>query len=587
MMPSDRPNREIPGDSHRSKDPFGELSREILRFANRGVLRAEFLREVSRMIMDITCCDSVEIRTRERGRHFRTMATRGTPLIFNFDVITTNGRLSSRIFPDLTDSVSDWEALLHDILLRNYDPASGLFGAKGFFSVGDASIPIRYRRLKPDHEVERALNFRDEFPSLAVVPFTADIESGCLLILKCRQRNAFTPETIEGLEAVAQNLGVALVHRYAQIALRERVKELTCLYGLAKIVGMPEISQEELLQGAVQLLPPAMLYPEAASARILLDGKEFVAAGYGPGKASLSAEIKVAGVSRGMVEVVYKEERPELDEGPFLSEERNLLDTVAGELAIIIERRQSQMERNLLQEQLRHADRLATIGQLAAGVAHELNEPLGGILGFAQLALKNPEVPSSITSDIKKIINASLHAREIIKKLMVFARQLPPQKMKVSLNRVAEEGLYFLEARCARSGIDIVRQYAEGLPEIVADPSQLHQVLINLVVNAVQAMPQGGALTIRTEHRDGHVALVVEDTGVGMSADILRKIFVPFFTTKDLHEGTGLGLSVVHGIVSSHGGTIKVASKPGAGSRFEVELPVGEMSAIKESEEDG
>lgn len=586
-MPQDRANKEIPGDSFRSKDPYGELSREILRLANRGVLRAEFLKEVSRMIMEVTCCDTVEIRTRERGRHFRTTATRGTPLIFNFDVITTNGRLSSQIFPDLTDSVSDWEALLHDILLRNYDPGSKLFGATGFFSVGDASVPIRYRRLKPDHEVERVLNFRDEFPSLAVMPFTADIESGCLLILKCREKHAFTAETMEGLEGVAQNLGVALVHRHAQIALRERVKELTCLYGLAKIVGMPEISQEELLQGAVQLLPPAMLYPETATARILLDGREFVASGYGPGKASLSAEIKVAGISRGLVEVIYKEEKPELDEGPFLNEERILIDTVAGELAIIIERRQSQMERNLLQEQLRHADRLATIGQLAAGVAHELNEPLGGILGFAQLAQKNPELPASVSNDIKKIINASLYAREIIKKLMVFARQLPPQKMKVNLNQVAEEGLYFLEARCSKGGIEIIRQYAEGLPEIVADPSQLHQVLINLVVNAVQAMPQGGALTIKTERRDGHVALVVEDTGIGMSADVLRKIFVPFFTTKDLHEGTGLGLSVVHGIVSSHDGTIKVESRPGAGSRFEVELPVGEISAIKESEDDG
>jgi signal transduction histidine kinase len=257
---------------------------------------------------------------------------------------------------------------------------------------------------------------------------------------------------------------------------------------------------------------------------------------------------------------------------------------VAGDLAMIIERRQSQMEKLLLQEQLRHADRLATIGQLAAGVAHELNEPLGSILGFAQLATKIPDLPAPVETDLKKIINASLHAREVIKKLMVFARQMPPQKTPVNLNQVAEEGLYFLEARCAKSGIEVVRSYAEHLPEIIADPSQLHQVLINLVVNALQAMPEGGKLTIKTERLDGHVALIVEDTGVGMAPDILRKIFVPFFTTKDIHEGTGLGLSVVHGIVTSHGGTISVESKPGVGTRFGVELPVGETSGIKESE---
>lgn len=121
----------------------------------------------------------------------------------------------------------------------------------------------------------------------------------------------------------------------------------------------------------------------------------------------------------------------------------------------------------------------------------------------------------------------------------------------------------------------MVRVLDPALPPIVADPAQLQQVLVNLVVNAVQAMPGGGHLTIRTLVSEGGVLLVVEDTGVGMDEEVAKRIFMPFFTTKGIGHGTGLGLAVVHGIVSSHGGKISVASEPGQGSRFDVFLPIG------------
>jgi len=222
---------------------------------------------------------------------------------------------------------------------------------------------------------------------------------------------------------------------------------------------------------------------------------------------------------------------------------------------------------------LRHADRLATIGQLAAGVAHELNEPLSNILGFAQLVQKFPELPSQVFKDVERIIRAALHAREVVTKLMTFARPKLPVLSEVNLNQLVSDGLYFLASRCAKSGIELVRQLSPDLPEIVADSGQLHQVLVNLVVNAIQAMPNGGRLTITTkDNQDGTVSLFVSDTGVGMSDDVKKHIFVPFYTTKP--EGTGLGLSVVYGIVTAHGGSIKVESEPGKGSCFEVILPV-------------
>ena len=293
------------------------------------------------------------------------------------------------------------------------------------------------------------------------------------------------------------------------------------------------------------------------------------------------ADVVIAGVQRGLVEVAYSEDKPELDEGPFLLEERRLIDTIAREIAAIVERKQAEEDRERLQEQLLHADRLATIGQLAAGVAHELNEPLGGILGFTQLAAKHPDLPEQVEKDLGKIESATLHAREVIKMLMLFARQAPPSKKKVNLNILIEDGLYFLESRCAKASIELARDLSADLPEITADPSQINQILINLVVNAIQAMEKGGRLSVDTFRDEEFVCLAVADTGSGMSMEVQRKIFIPFYTTKDVGEGTGLGLPVVHGIVTSHGGEIEIQSQPQKGTRFIVRLPIDSKSKIE------
>jgi len=369
----------------------------------------------------------------------------------------------------------------------------------------------------------------------------------------------------------------------AKAALIERVKELTCLYGIAQITGQPGISLEVIIQGIVELLPPAWQYPEIAFSRIILDGISYTTQGFRECRQKQTAEIIVGGVPRGVVELVYAEERPDLDEGPFLKEERNLINAVARQIGLVVERKQAEEDKLKLHNQLLHSDRLATIGMLAAGIAHELNEPLGNILGFAQLAKKCTGIPASAEQDIGKIEAASLHARDIIQKLLVFARQAPAEKTQVNLNQVVEDGLYFFEARCAKEGIELVRKLSADMPEITADPGQLNQLLVNLVVNALQSMPGAGKITVQTQFCDHNVHLIVEDTGTGMSSEVLDKIFVPFFTTKDVGHGTGLGLPVVYGIVTSHGGSINVNSKPGCGSRFEIQLPVAQPEDTEES----
>jgi len=365
------------------------------------------------------------------------------------------------------------------------------------------------------------------------------------------------------------------LHDLSLRMLRERVKELSCLYAIARIAGEPGLSLGGILERIADLLPPAWQYPEIASGRIVLDDQPYSSRGFDSQGPRQSAPIWVNGERRGLVEVIYCEERPELDEGPFLTEERSLIDAVAGQVSLIIERRLAGDEQALLQEQLRHADRLATIGQLAAGVAHELNEPLANILGFAQLAHKAPGLPVSVDADLDKIVKASLHAREVVKKLMLFARQSPAEMAEADLTRLVEEGLYFVESRCLKAGVELVRELGSEMPRLVVDQGQLHQVLVNLVVNAVQAMPGGGRLVIRTAVDGDEAVLAVADNGQGMDEETQKRMFVPFFTTKDVNEGTGLGLAVVHGIVTSHGGTIRVESEQGCGTTMEVRFPLG------------
>jgi signal transduction histidine kinase len=555
---------------HHLPEDFRDLSHRILDHSNLGIPRMDFLKEIANMLLDFSECDLVELRVRKEDACIRCEARRQT---VRLRIVPCEEIRESKTDPCL-GRVSGTEHVCRSVVSGPFDSSSSVFTAKGSFWTGDVE---KLRGLpSSDREVTllQNLGLSGPYRSLALIPLGVGKENTGLLQLKSKNRYFFTQNEIESYEGIAQTLGIALAHQLAQAALRERIKELTCLYGIAKLVERPGISLEETLEGIVQLLPPAWQYPDISSARIVLDGKSYSTAGFRNGRYRQTADIAVNGKLRGSVTVVYARKQPELYEGPFLSEERSLIDTVARQVALIIEQRQAEEESTKLEDQLRHADRLATIGQLAAGVAHELNEPLANILGFAQLTSKTPDLPTDVTRDLEKIINASLYAREVIRKLMLFARQMPPQRTRVDINQLIEEGLSLFESRCAKEGIELVRSLSPNLPKITADPGQLTQVMVNLAVNSIQAMPTGGMLTLQTVAGDGHVSLIVEDTGEGMSPDTLKKIFLPFFTTKGTGQGTGLGLAVVHGIVSAHKGSIKVKSKPGQGSRFEIELPL-------------
>jgi len=558
----------------RRADELAGLSRRILRSANQGVARSDFAREVLSLLIDFSKSDEAGLRVNEGPRYYCASLRDGEGRPFDFRMCARTPGAGGVEAGSCAGDSDGLATLCQQVVRGQVESGVPWFTRNGSFWTGDATQPVGSERLR----------LEGEYRSLMIIRFAVDEDSHGLLLLRTRQKGFYDEAVVEFYEGAAQTIGVALADRRAQATLRERVKELTCLYGIDQIRERQDLSLSESLRDIVLLLPPAWLHPQIARARIVHEGSVYCTPDFRDGPHRLTADIVVRKRSCGFVEVVYTESQPTLDEGPFLEEERWLIDAVANQVGAMLERRLADEERAKLESQLRHADRLATIGQLAAGVAHELNEPLGNILGFAQLARKTPDLPRPAADDIDKTVTAALHARDIVSRLMLFARQKMPTQAQVKLNDLVENGHPFLESRCAKAGIRLVHRLAADLPAIVADAGQLDQVLVNLVVNAIQAMPDGGTLTITTERGDGIVVLTVEDTGVGMSADVLSKVFVPFFTTKAVGEGTGLGLSVVHGIVTAHGGRIEVESKPGLGTRFRVLLPIAGSAETGEEE---
>jgi signal transduction histidine kinase len=556
----------VPGTEDKPQQ-FHRLSNRILIKANKGLPRLEFFRQILQMIWEYAHYDFIGLWIEEQDKYVQCgiIGDRAfTVAIHPADNSPGNGLPLSE--DDGLNRIR-LNILSGKKRTTSYYTDFGSFWTEDLQGIPEFKNAFSKRQNKDD---TRITNCR----SLAIIPLDIGDKIAGLMEIGCLKPAQLDYEEIEHYENLARLLGIALANKRVQGALRERIKELTCLYNTAQIMENREQTIPDTLRAIVGHIPPAWQYPEITAARITLDEQVYCNTNFVLTDQVQQAPVIVNAVPRGMVEVVYLEDKPELDEGPFLREERKLVNALARQISGYLERKEAEEERLVLQEQLRHADRLATIGQLAAGVAHELNEPLGNILGFAQLAVKSEELPDQAGKDLQRIINASLQAREIIKKLMIFARQMPSKRLPLDLNSVIREGLYFFEMRCAKSGIDLQCRLSPDLPEVTGDQSQLNQVLVNLVVNALQAMPDGGKLNIRTYATEKKVHMRVEDTGHGMDDQTVKKIFIPFFTTKDVNEGTGLGLAVVHGIVTSHRGKITVSSQPGKGSEFEVILPV-------------
>jgi len=241
------------------------------------------------------------------------------------------------------------------------------------------------------------------------------------------------------------------------------------------------------------------------------------------------------------------------------------------------------MERKLqeTQMQLLQSEKLRSLGEMAAGVAHEINNPLGGILIYASLLMEDLPPDDPKRADLERIVQEATRCKEIVKSLLEFARQSSPEKEPTDVNRAITEGLLFLENQATFHNIEIIKELDPSLPPVIGNAGQLKQVFMNIMINAADAMNGCGTLTIRTRPSEDGDEVIIEftDTGEGIPDDVLPRIFDPFFTTKEVGKGTGLGLSMSYGIVREHGGRIEVETEVGKGSTFRVILPAASQGA--------
>ncbi len=233
-------------------------------------------------------------------------------------------------------------------------------------------------------------------------------------------------------------------------------------------------------------------------------------------------------------------------------------------------------KRRQIEEQITQADKLASIGQLSAGIAHEINNPLGIILGYTQLLIRLEKDHSEKLQDLKTIEKHVRSCKTIVEDLLNFARTSPPRQNSIRVDETIDEVLQFVRQHADFDRVQVRRNYDPSVPAMMLDEEKIKQVFMNLILNARHAMKEAGVLSLTTVHRpDRHrVEVQISDTGYGIQPQDLPRIFDPFFTTKPTGEGTGLGLSVSYGIVKNHGGDILVESEVGKGSTFTVLLPL-------------
>jgi two-component system NtrC family sensor kinase len=232
------------------------------------------------------------------------------------------------------------------------------------------------------------------------------------------------------------------------------------------------------------------------------------------------------------------------------------------------------VEAGRVQAQVVASSKRAAVGELSAAVAHEVNNPLQGILGYAEILLRDADEDGSPREELEVIRSEALRARSIVQSLMEFARPRRPDRRPTDLAGLLSGTLDLMRYHLEHGGVTIVERYTD-LPPIELDPDAIRQAVLNVVNNAVQAVPVGGGtLTIQTRWEGADAVIVVTDSGVGMDADTLEHAFLPFFTTRDTHLGTGLGLSVTQGIVEAHGGRVRLTSAPGAGTTVVIHLPL-------------
>tara|TARA_R110002049_G_scaffold159800_4_gene324840 strand:- start:1726 stop:2817 length:1092 start_codon:yes stop_codon:yes gene_type:complete len=355
-------------------------------------------------------------------------------------------------------------------------------------------------------------------------------------------------------------------------ALKERIKELTCLYEVSSII---ENTDFEIIQNTLKAiafsLKKAFQYPNKTDVIIHCEDISIFTDEFIEDDLTIHSDINIFNQAQGRIIVHLN--TADSKEINFLKEEQLLLDNVALKVGNLLERIEIQKNEISLKRQMERADRLSILGEITAGIAHELNTPLANILGFAELLKSDLESNKKGVMDLDKIIDNAIFSREVVKKLMFFACEMPQKMKRINLVPHVKNAINLLDATFKKEQVKyIIKIEAEAL-WLKADPIQLTQIIFNLLINAIYFSPKDGLIMIEAFKTKKDVVLKISDEGKGFAVADLEKVFQPFFTTKPTGDGSGLGLSVVHGIVASHKGTITAKNNIKKGAIFTITLP--------------
>ena len=351
-------------------------------------------------------------------------------------------------------------------------------------------------------------------------------------------------------------------------ALKERIKELTCLYEVSSIIVNADVEQiRETLNAIAFSLKKGFQYPKQTEIAIKTSMCSIQTESINE-TLNLVSDIQVFNKPNGSITASLNDNR-----SSFLKEEKQLLDSVALKIGNLIERIEIQKNETSLKRQMEHADRLGILGEITAGIAHELNTPLANILGFAELLQDDLPHNKRAKEDLDKIIKNTIFSREVVKKLMFFACEMPQEMKEVNIVPSIRNAIALLDASFTKANVKYIVKIEDDSLLLRADPIQLTQIIFNLIINAIYFSPKDGMVTIEAYQSQKHIELKISDQGKGLTEEALDKIFQPFYTTKPTGDGSGLGLSVVHGIVASHNGSITAQNNIDKGATFTVKLP--------------
>jgi len=388
-------------------------------------------------------------------------------------------------------------------------------------------------------------------------------------------------------------VGVVVVFRdvteeYRQEEMREvllrdlgdRVKELTCVYGVTHSIGNRQ-TIEQVCQDVAELIPPAWQYPEIARGKVCFEGEEFVSGPFQETQWKQTSDIIVDGERCGSVEVYYLRQCPDRDEGPFTAEERNLINIIATSVAEMVKRKRAEMRMMEIQADAAEIHRFNTMGELAAEIAHELNQPLGAIVNYMGVYCDAQDLGRPETEELRSIPHRVAREAERASRITARLRELTgkrePQLSTVDLNDLVVEMGQLLEFALDRAHVTISFDLDRNVPEVICDNVQVSQVLVNLVRNSADAMadlpPDERRITVRSVHDAAACAVEIDidDTGPGVDASMVDRVFDLFYTTKE--TGMGVGLAICRSIIEAHGGRMWVESRRGGGGSFRFTIP--------------